>query len=117
MKSEKPTQVVCPNCENEFDKHFDFCPHCGQKNKKINLHLNYFIHDFLSGAFNLDSKFFLTFKTLILFPGKLSEEFLLGKRTKYLPPVRTYLIVSLFTLHYFLFSLRTWLNSVAMKIN
>lgn len=86
---------TCPNCEEEFDNNFDFCPYCGQKNKDIDLHFKHFIHDLLSGAFNINSKFLQTFKLLILHPGRITKEFLAGKRTKYLPPVRIYLIVSL----------------------
>ena len=95
MNPDKPNHIICPNCENEFDNSFNFCPHCGQKNKIINLHLKHLLHDFLSSALNLDSKFLLTFKTLVFYPGKLPKEFLSGRRTKYMPPVRIYIIVSL----------------------
>jgi len=57
MTLEKPRKVICPNCENEFDREFGFCPHCGQQNKTINLHLKHFLHDFLLSAFNLDKEF------------------------------------------------------------
>lgn len=87
--------AVCPNCEQEFDSIFEFCPHCGQRNKKLELSLNFFLHDFLSSSFNLDSKIFQTLKLLIFYPGKLTSAFLEGKRTSYLPPVRLYLVISL----------------------
>lgn len=87
--------TVCPNCEKEFDSKFDFCPHCGQRNKKLELSLKFFFHDFLSSSFNLDSKIFQTLKLLIFYPGKLTSAFLQGKRTSYFPPVRLYLVISL----------------------
>lgn len=104
MISENSKHIICPNCGNEFEKQFDFCPHCGQKNKPLNLHIKYFINEFLSGSFNLDSKIFQTLKLLILYPGKLTKEFISGRRMAYIPPVRLYLIVSLvyFTLLSFL---------------
>ena len=37
MKNNK----VCPNCENSFKSNFEFCPHCGQKNKEIKLAKKY----------------------------------------------------------------------------
>jgi len=95
MISENSNHIICPNCENEFEKQFDFCPHCGQKNKPLSLHFKYFISEFLSGSFNLDSKIFRTLELLILHPGKLTKEFIAGKRMNYLPPVRLYLIISL----------------------
>jgi len=87
--------TICPNCEKEFDNKLNFCPHCGQRNRKLELSLKFFLHDFLSSSLNLDSKIFQTLKLLIFYPGKLTTAFLQGKRTSYLPPVRLYLIVSL----------------------
>jgi len=94
MKS-KDKETLCPNCENTFDNNFGFCPHCGQKNKEVKLGFKYLISDFLAGSFNIDSKFVISFKLLILKPAFLSKEFLNGKRTKYLSPLRMYLLVSL----------------------
>ena len=88
-------QKECPNCNNEFKKDLNFCPHCGQKNKEIKLGIKYLVDDFLAGSFNIDSKFFLTFRFLITKPAFLTKEFLEGKRAKYLTPIRVYLLVSL----------------------
>lgn len=85
----------CPNCQANFDSSFNFCPNCGQSNKDLKLNFKYFIAEFLSGMFNLDSKVFRTLKLLFLKPGKLSKEFIAGKRNAYIPPVRLYLIGSL----------------------
>lgn len=92
---EEDKKIICPNCEKEFDKHFEFCPHCGQRNKKLELQLKYFFNDFLSSSFNLDSKIIRTLQLLIFYPGKLTRLFLAGKRASYVPPVRLYLIISL----------------------
>lgn len=95
MVSEKNSIKKCPNCENELIDNPKFCPNCGQENKKIQLKFKHFFQDFLASNFNLDSKIFLTLRLLIFYPGKLTREFLDGKRTKYVTPVRLYLIVSL----------------------
>lgn len=95
MSKENNEKRICPNCEQAFDRSFAYCPHCGQQNKKLDLHLRYFLNDFISSSFNLDSKIFRTLKLLIFYPGKLSREFIAGKRTRYIPPVRLYLIISL----------------------
>jgi len=99
-------RTTCPNCNNDFDAHFKFCPNCGQENKKINLHFRYFISEFLSAGFNLDSKIFRTLKLLIFYPGMLTKEFIAGKHKSYLPPVRLYLVVSLIY-----FSLLSFINT------
>ncbi len=93
MKELKNT-IICPNCETEFDSGFKFCPECGQQNKGFNLNLSHFIKDFLSANFNIESKLLLTLGLLITKPGFLTREYLCGKRTKYVTPVRLYLIIS-----------------------
>lgn len=85
----------CPNCYTSFNISYKFCPACGQINSELKLNFKYFVSEFLSGMFNLDSKIFRTLKLLFFKPGKLSKEFIAGRRKAYIPPVRLYLIGSL----------------------
>ncbi len=94
---------TCLNCGKEFESNFNFCPYCGQANKKNNLSLKYIVSEFLSVNFNVDSKLFLSLKLLLLRPAFLTREYLAGKHTKYLSPVRIYLLVSL--VYFFLLSI------------
>ena len=87
--------IICPNCEKEYDEKYNFCPYCGQANKKLTLSFKYFISEFLLANFNVDSKIYQTFKLLILSPARLTTEFFNGKRARYIPPVRLYLLISL----------------------
>jgi len=96
--------TICPNCQHKFKKEFDYCPHCGQANKDLNLNFRFIFSEFLSANFNLDSKILLTLKLLLLKPGMLSREFLAGKRTKYISPIRLYLLVSL--VYFFILSVK-----------
>lgn len=91
---ESGKNICCLNCEQNFNSEFQFCPHCGQANKKHNLNIKFIISELLVANFNLDSKIYLTLKLLVTQPGKLTTEFLSGKRTKYIPPVRLYLFIS-----------------------
>jgi hypothetical protein len=95
MDPDYNVMIQCPNCETEFDTKYEYCPHCGQRNKKLELRFKHLFHDFIGSAFNLDSKLFRTLKLLIFSPGELSKLFLQGKRTMFVPPVRLYLIISL----------------------
>lgn len=90
------TQTIkCLNCGQELKKSDKFCSNCGQANRANNLNFKYFGSEFLSANFNLDSKIYLTLKLLITSPATLTKAFLEGKRTKYITPVRLYLIISL----------------------
>ena len=87
-------QTKCQNCGYEGIK--KFCPECGQKNiqlKKITQLLSDFFDTFLS----LDFRIFSTLKYLIFKPGFLTKEYWDGRREKYLPPLRLYLIISFLT--------------------
>lgn len=86
--------IICPNCEQEFNSKFDYCPYCGQANKKFNLNIRHVFSDFLSASFNVDSKLWLSLSLLITKPGFLTHQYLHGRRTKYLTPVRIYLLIS-----------------------
>ena len=87
--------IICPNCENEFDDAYGYCPNCGQANKKVTLSFKYFISEFLLANFNIDSKIYQTFKLLIFSPARLTTEFFNCKRARYIPPVRLYLLISM----------------------
>ena len=86
--------TVCPNCQTSFDKNYKYCPECGQENKELKLDLKYFLAEWMSAVFNLDSKIFRTLKLLFLKPGKLTAEFISGRRNSYIQPVRLYLVGS-----------------------
>ncbi|MCK5847116.1 MAG: DUF3667 domain-containing protein [Bacteroidales bacterium] len=85
---------ICPNCENSFQENYEYCPHCGQKKTNQQLKLKDFIGDFISATFNLESKLLLTLKYLFIKPNFLAKEFLAGKRTKYIPPVRLFVFIN-----------------------
>jgi len=92
---EKKGTENCLNCGTKLKLSDKFCPECGQQKTDLDLTFTHFIKEFLSNNFNLDSKIFKTLSLLIFYPGKLSKEFLEGKRSSYVTPVRLYLIISL----------------------
>ncbi len=82
----------------------DYCPHCGQKNVEPKQSLGHMISHFFQDVTHFDGKFFETIKVLITKPGFLSEEYMKGRRAKYVDPVRMYLFLS-FVLFFLMFSL------------
>ncbi len=104
--SQTGAQELCLNCDEALQG--DYCHTCGQKRAaKSEMYVAHFFKHFLQELLSLDSKLIRTFKTLLRYPGKLSAEFLDGKRLRYIRPVRLYLILSTI---YFLFGSTGVLN-------
>lgn len=82
----------CLNCNAEVLGRF--CQVCGQENiepkESFWVLVTHFIHDLT----HFDGKFFGTLKYLIFKPAFLSHEYLRGKRTCYLHPIRMYVFTS-----------------------
>lgn len=50
--------------------------------------------EFLETWLHFDTKSFLTFKVMFLYPGQLTVDYLEGKRARYVPPFRLYIFLS-----------------------
>lgn len=98
----------CLNCETPLDPEKDnFCPNCGQLNntrKETALDL---VRELAGDFLHLDSKVTRNIGPLLFKPGKLTNDYLAGKRARYFHPVRLFLIVTVimfiiqgFTSHY-----------------
>ena len=85
-------EKICKNCNSELVGLY--CSECGQKNSQL-LSIKETLKEFTDNVFSFDTRFFITFKYLITKPGLLTTEYWLGRRTKYLPPLRLYLVMSL----------------------
>lgn len=92
-----------------------YCQACGQENiepKETFWHM--FTH-FLYDITHFDGTFFVTLKDLLFKPGFLSGEYMLGRRKKYLHPVRMYVFTSavFFLVFFSLFHVSE--NSISIK--
>jgi hypothetical protein len=85
----------CLNCNDSLNGDENFCPSCGQRNNIKQLSFKLFVNEFFGDMFSYDSRLWGTVIPLILKPGKVAYEFVLGKRKEYVNPFRTYLTVSL----------------------
>lgn len=84
----------CLNCGFPFQGQEVFCPECGQKNTKNALNFKNFMNEIFKGFTSWDAKFWKTLLPLITKPGKVSKDYIEGKRTKYTNPFRFYLTTS-----------------------
>ncbi|OSZ82503.1 hypothetical protein CAP35_04325 [Chitinophagaceae bacterium IBVUCB1] len=85
-------ETNCLNCDAQVDGRY--CKQCGQENIEPKQTFWGLITHFFNDVTHFDSKFWGTLKPLLLKPGYLTEEYVKGRRMKYIDPVRMYLFVS-----------------------
>lgn len=83
----------CENCGAELAG--PHCAQCGQAAIDYRRSFRQVIVDVLDSFLNWDSKFFATIGLLIVKPWRLTNEFLAGRRVRYLHPLRLYLLASI----------------------
>ncbi len=83
----------CLNCGEVLTG--QHCSHCGQRARVRVLSLWGLVKDALGDLTNFDSRIWRTLSPLMFRPGKVTQEYLRGKRASYTPPFRMYLILSI----------------------
>jgi Protein of unknown function (DUF3667) len=71
-----------------------FCANCSQAADVHVPSTRELLHELLEGLTHSDSRLWVTLKYLWFNPGKLTQEFVAGRRAAYLPPFRLYLVLS-----------------------
>jgi hypothetical protein len=92
-KDTTPPLTHCENCGAQLQGHW--CAQCGQPAIEYRRSFRYVVADLLNEFLNWDSKFFTTIALLLLKPWRLTNEFLAGKRVRYVNPLRLYLLASI----------------------
>jgi hypothetical protein len=101
----RPALTHCENCGALLTGHW--CSICGQPAIDYRRSFRHVIADVLDSFLNWDSKFFATIGLLITRPWRLTNEFLGGRRVRYLHPARLYLLASIL----FFFAVTYWVKS------
>jgi hypothetical protein len=83
---------ACPNCDAVITGHF--CANCGQEAHLHHASTREFLHEFIGHYVALEGKLWGTLKRLILRPGELTNEYMRGRRVRYVQPLRIYLTFS-----------------------
>jgi Protein of unknown function (DUF3667) len=92
-RNQRPPLSHCENCEAQLSG--KYCSICGQPAIDYRRSFRYVIVDVLDSFLNWDSKVFATIGWLIARPWRLTNEFLAGRRVRYLHPLRLYLLASI----------------------
>ena len=80
--------VKCLNCGHPLDISDKYCPNCSQANSTKKLTLKDFFDEFFSSLINYDSKLLTTLYALLLRPGRITKDYVNGKRITYTNPFR-----------------------------
>jgi hypothetical protein len=85
--------VDCMNCGTALMG--PFCHYCGQPDKNLVRFFPALLRELLEDFMDFDSRFMRTIKPLLFKPGKLTRDYLDGRRFRYVPPMRLYIFSSL----------------------
>ena len=83
----------CLNCGAHLRG--QYCGNCGQRGSSRLISLWELIRDAFGDLFELDSRLWRTLVPLMIRPGLLTHDYLQGRRARYMPPFRMYLVMSL----------------------
>ena len=92
---------TCATCGAQLkDK---YCHRCGERfHQRDEFAISHYSREIIYQITHLDAKIFKTLLLLVTRPGQLTEEYLLGRKSKYVRPIRLYLSLSM--LYFFSFS-------------
>lgn len=82
----------CLNCGARLTG--QYCGVCGQRARSRLISLWELISDAFGDLLELDSRLWRTLIPLLKQPGRLTRDYLEGRRARYMPPFRTYLVLS-----------------------
>ncbi len=82
----------CLNCGTRLRG--QYCGLCGQRARSRLISLWQLISEAFGDLLEIDSRIWRTLIPLLARPGRLTRDYLEGKRARYMPPFRTYLVLS-----------------------
>ena len=83
----------CLNCGTVLSG--QYCGNCGQRAKSRMISVWELTRDAFGDLFELDSRLWRSLIPLLIRPGQLTRDYLEGRRARYMPPFRTYLVLSI----------------------
>jgi hypothetical protein len=84
---------VCSNCRAPLTG--QYCAVCGQRDRSRMISLWELVKEMVGEIFDADSRVWRTLVPLLFRPGRLTSEYLRGRRMAFTPPLRLYLVSSL----------------------
>ncbi|RPH32241.1 MAG: DUF3667 domain-containing protein [Bacteroidales bacterium] len=94
MSKTRRKSDTCLNCNLSLRSEDNFCPNCGQENNIHKIPVHHLAVEVFEDFFHFDTKLWNTLKASFTRPGKITLDYLNGKRASYIPPVKFYVFVS-----------------------
>lgn len=88
----KPAEL-CLNCGTTLLG--QYCGNCGQRAQTRLISIWQLLREAFGDLLELDSRLWRTLIPLTIRPGKLTRDYLEGRRARFMPPFRTYLVLSI----------------------
>jgi hypothetical protein len=82
----------CLNCGTRLGG--QYCGNCGQRSRNRLISIWQLLQEAFGDLFELDSRLWRTLSPLLVRPGQLTRDYLEGRRARYMPPFRSYLVLS-----------------------
>ena len=99
--AQSPSPAACPSCGTALVG--DYCHACGEKRPQArDLSLRHFAGDAAQELTSLDSKLFRTLFALLARPGRLTNEWIAGRRVPYIKPLN--LCLGIFAVSLFVYT-------------
>lgn len=98
----------CLNCEASLSG--PFCAQCGQKTLNLKIGFLDLMRSYLGDAFAWDSRLWTTLTTMFRSPGAVEQAYLSGKRQRFIPPMRLYLLST-----FLFFALNYWIGQDSIR--
>lgn len=92
-KKDRSPLTHCENCGAALNG--PYCSQCGQAAIDYRRSFGTLVADAADAFFNLDARIMTTFALVLVKPWRLTNEFLAGRRHRYVHPLRLYLMASL----------------------
>lgn len=89
VRGEARGEGLCLNCGAGLDG--AFCSQCGQK-AHVERSLGHAAHELLHGVLHFDGKLWNTLPLLVARPGKLTRDYIEGKRARFISPIAMFLL-------------------------
>jgi hypothetical protein len=91
--AQKIPAQLCLNCATTLSG--QYCANCGQRASSRLISIVELLRDAFGDLLELDSRIWRTLVPLLIRPGRLTRDYLEGRRARYMPPFRTYLVLSI----------------------